>query len=197
MKKAPGVRAIVAQFPWGRVEKDGSFAAEIARARFDVLGGTDYGFWSQAAGLPPHHTAHQDPDGLAFKQKLMAAVAAATALPSNYQHGYQLLTNSLLNDEEGWKLTPDLIPRLKFDAAHSPPRLVSDVDIVDWRSWYDWRGIPKESPAALLLHYPLTVYQMLVHVLKVADPKAGTASSRRDIRLHYLGAEIELNFIPL
>ena len=52
MERIPHLRQILIQFqPWGRIEKDGTFAELIARARYDVLGGEGYGFWSEPSDL--------------------------------------------------------------------------------------------------------------------------------------------------
>ncbi|KAG6381352.1 hypothetical protein JVT61DRAFT_5762 [Boletus reticuloceps] len=47
------------------------------------------------------------------------------------------------------------------------------------------------------MHYPLTVYHLLVNVLKVASPSRGSPESRQTLDVHYLGAEVELNMLPL
>jgi hypothetical protein len=113
-----------------------------------------------------------------------------------FEHGYMLLSNQVLADETGWKLEKRLIPRLVFELG-TEPELASKADIVDWDSWYKWRNLPKESPAALLLHYPLTVYQLLVNVLHVTGPTRNSSESRQALNVHYIGAEVELNMLPL
>ncbi|KAG9017288.1 hypothetical protein FRB95_012019 [Tulasnella sp. JGI-2019a] len=197
MKRTPIVREMLQQFPWGRVEMDATFAADVARARFDVLGGLGYGFWSEAGGITPHLSSQgQDPINKS-KNKEMRALAEAYAAPAEYIAGYHLLTKKLPNDEEGWKLSPELIPWLNFDATHKPPPPASEAKIVNWHSWYQWRGLPKQSPAALLMNFPLSVYQMLVSVSEVTSPTISTAQDRHEVVVHYLGAEVELNFIPI
>lgn len=54
MQLLPECRAVLLQFPWGRLEKDGSFIEDTARVRFNVLGGTGTGFWSHRGGPIPH-----------------------------------------------------------------------------------------------------------------------------------------------
>ncbi|GIM01268.1 hypothetical protein Vretimale_6049, partial [Volvox reticuliferus] len=39
--------------------------------------------------------------------------------------------------------------------------LYGPCNIMDWSSYYRWAGLPVESPAALLLHFPLTLYGAL------------------------------------
>ena len=48
MEKVPLVQAIVKQFPWGRIEKDGTFAEDFILAYFGVLGHEGFGYWSSA-----------------------------------------------------------------------------------------------------------------------------------------------------
>ena len=47
------------------------------------------------------------------------------------------------------------------------------------------------------MHYPLTVHHFLVNVLKVASPSRGTSESRQMLDINYLGAEAELNMLPM
>jgi hypothetical protein len=70
-------------------------------------------------------------------------------------------------------------------------------EVKDWKSWYEWRRLPLESPAALLMHFPLTVYWLLVDTLKVTSPQAGSTEERKSLVVHYIGAETELNFLPM
>lgn len=75
-----------------------------------------------------------------------------------------------------------------------PPLRPKPGEVKDWKSWYDWRGLSLESPAALLMDAPLSTYHLLVNILKVADP---SGAKPQTLNVHYLGVEIELNFLPL
>lgn len=44
MLHLPYTQAVVKQFPWGRIEPDGTFNLSVAKARFNVFGGTGTGF---------------------------------------------------------------------------------------------------------------------------------------------------------
>jgi hypothetical protein len=45
MEKLPETQAVLKMFPvWGRLEKDGTFSFDLARARFGVLGGIGFGY---------------------------------------------------------------------------------------------------------------------------------------------------------
>ncbi|KAG2368235.1 hypothetical protein BDR07DRAFT_1478305 [Suillus spraguei] len=170
MEKVPQVQALLKQFPWGRIEKDGTFAEPLVRALHNVLGAEGFGYWSIPGGSNPHLKHASDPP--------RPAGAPCIDDAKGFEHGYMLLSDKLSTDETGWKLEKRLIPRLVFELG-TEPKLASKVDIVDWDSWYKWRNLPKESPAALLMHYPLTVYQLLA------------------LHVHYIGAEVELNMLPL
>lgn len=188
MEKVPQVQALLKQFPWGRIEKDGTFAEPLVRALHNVLGAEGFGYWSTPGGSNPHLKHASDPPRPARAPRIDDV--------KGFEHGYMLLSNQVLTDETGWKLEKRLIPRLVFELG-TEPELASKADIVDWDSWYKWRNLPKESPAALLLHYPLTVYQLLVNVLHVTGPKRNSATSRQALHVHYIGAEVELNMLPL
>ena len=47
------------------------------------------------------------------------------------------------------------------------------------------------------MRYPLTIYHLLVNVLNVASPSRGSPDDRQTLYIHYLGAEVELNLLPL
>jgi hypothetical protein len=102
---------------------------------------------------------------------------------------------------DAWKLghmntKGDIIPRLSFTTEFPPPPKVELGQIKDWQSWYTWRGLSMASPAALLMHYPLSVYHLLVDVLQITKCRDITAE-RRALQIHYIGAEKELNRLPL
>ncbi|KAJ8087279.1 hypothetical protein PM082_006109 [Marasmius tenuissimus] len=47
------------------------------------------------------------------------------------------------------------------------------------------------------MDFPLSVYQMLVHCLKVTSPNSGSPGKRIPLNVHLLGVEVELNYVPL
>jgi hypothetical protein len=188
MLRVPEVRAILGLFPWGKLESDGTFSESIIHAYFGVLGAQGHGYWSKACGSAPHQTqpstrGHHDSP---FRINPV----------ENYQDGYLLLLDRHLDDKAGWKLEDKFIPELHFE-PECEPLIGSSANVVDWKSWYQWRSLPLDSPAALLMHYPLTVYHLLVNVLKVASPSRGSSESRQTLDIHYLGAEVELYMLPL
>lgn len=192
MLRNPAVQAILTQFPWGRIEKDGSFSRNVVRGRFGVLGSTGFGFWAHRGGPLPHLP------GAPADQRKVPAYMRDYIKHFDYLDGTTLLEKKHLSDRDGWKLEPELIPFREFSTLWTPPRLATKAEIKDWDSWYRWRNLPKESPAALLMSFPLSVYWLLVDTLQVADPKAGSSGGERiKLNLQYIGAETELNFLPL
>ena len=85
-----------------------------------------------------------------------------------------------------------------LDAAPNPHRhLVEPLPDAPWRrrgppdsweSYYEGRGLSRDSPVALLLSFPLT----LSHILGLL----GDAVPARDVTVHVLGAEKELHLMP-
>jgi len=64
-----------------------------------------------------------------------------------------------------------------------------------WEEYYALREIPLESPVALLLTFPLTVYYALLKHGCV--PITVAKMLHRQLRVHLIGIEKELNFIDL
>jgi hypothetical protein len=165
--KRPEMQAIAEQFPWARQETDGTFAFDIFLASQGLVGsGREFGYWT--------------------KQPCCAD-------KSRYVWGFMLLQNEHLKDGNGWKLPDEQIPWLDFAPGRStPPKFPPPLEHT-WSKYYEWRGLPMESPAALLLHWPLTVYRLL-HLLGLASAHS---SERRHLTVYLLGIEKEVDFLPL
>lgn len=96
-----------------------------------------------------------------------------------------------------WKLSDSgQIPTLFFSDERDAPSRPVPGEVKDWSTWYKWRRLPLASPAALLMDHVLSVYHILLNILRVVDVKP-VGSSATTLDVHYLGAEVELNFIPL
>ncbi|KAJ7680689.1 hypothetical protein DFH06DRAFT_1464846 [Mycena polygramma] len=202
MLKRPAFTAILMQFPWGRLEKEGTFNDEIARGRFNVLGAAGFGYWSHRGGPKSHLSMGSAPEHLLKGGRMgtgsMGKLLEQLTTAFDHVDGSALFKTQHTTDRDGWKLEPELIPFLTFSSLWVPPRLATKVEIKDWASWYAWRRIPMESPAALLLDFPLSIYWLLVDTLRVADPKAGSPDRARiQLSIQYIGTEVELNFLPL
>ncbi|KAJ7675649.1 hypothetical protein DFH06DRAFT_1466480 [Mycena polygramma] len=191
------VQSVIRSFPWGRVEQDGTFFDNLARARFKLLGGAGFGFSSQnGVGL-----FQDDEDDQWIKDRKMENPAAWARWEKRkeeqkkikFVNGQDLLKDKHLTDNEGWKLSAEQVVHRDFLGAQPPRRRRSLLR--NWDDWHSWRKVPKSSPASLLMHYPLSIYWMLTETLKVAT--IGPKESRVRLTVHYIGAEVELNFIPI
>jgi hypothetical protein len=101
---------------------------------------------------------------------------------------------------KAWKLPSSQIPHLEFEDPKLKSRIpaLHDNDFVqDWTSYYAWRNLDRESPVALRMDMVLAVYYLLTKVLGVVDTSKGATESRRTLKIHFVGAEKELNIIPL
>ncbi|KAL0385630.1 UNVERIFIED_CONTAM: hypothetical protein Sradi_2957300 [Sesamum radiatum] len=65
--------------------------------------------------------------------------------------------------------------------------------LTTWKDYCEWRCIPLYSPAALLLHWPLTVYQ----AIQLAIQQCLLPQISNGLRIHYLGPEKELLQLPV
>ncbi len=136
------------------------------------------GFWSHRGGSIPH-------DNMGELAKLVENDAYAKVLKpffAKFDHleGKDLLKEDHLSDVDGWKLEMRLIPYRQFPSASKRPQIVTELDrrISSWESWYEWRGLSKESPAALLMSFPLSAYWLITHCLQLTRASAGRPEKR-------------------
>ncbi|KAJ7611312.1 hypothetical protein FB45DRAFT_1120060 [Roridomyces roridus] len=166
------------QFPWGRLERDGTFSKQFLQARFGVLD-SDYrnaGFWAMPERLNPHDPS----DDPLYSANSSAMGRRDTRNIKGYRHGAIMLAMEEWPtgmDVEGWKLRDETL-----------------IPVKDWKSWYEWRGLSLESPAAVLMDRVLTTYYLLTETLQVVNLRR---TGRQEVDVHYLGAETELNYLPL
>ena len=64
-----------------------------------------------------------------------------------------------------------------------------------WEDYYKLRGISDKSPIALLCTFPLTVYHAIQRYGEV--PVTVARMLKRQLRIHVVGAEKEINFLDL
>lgn len=162
------MQAIAKQFPWARQTHDGSYVFDRYRDSRGLFGcGPNYGWWTDA----PCSCDDQ----------------------VDYMWGMQLLEEEHVG-ERGWKLPDDEIPWLDFESTDIPPPSAPPAFEHTWTSYYKWRGLPMHSPAALLLHWPLSIYRLLyqLHCISSDIP-----SERRSLTVHLLGVEKELDVLPM
>ncbi|KAL4586891.1 hypothetical protein LXL04_011538 [Taraxacum kok-saghyz] len=68
------------------------------------------------------------------------------------------------------------------------PLCILNKQLTSWNDYYEWRGIPLHSPVALLLHWPLTIYQSI----QLALANQLIPETNDELWIHYLGPELEL-----
>ena len=91
-----------------------------------------------------------------------------------------------LTEAEGWRLPKEFIPTLALLSSDSCPSFPPTFD-ANWTSYYRWRGLPIASPAAMLLHWPLSVYACLRELGLVQENAVG---ARRKLTVFYVGARV-------
>ncbi|ONK71813.1 uncharacterized protein A4U43_C04F12660 [Asparagus officinalis] len=87
--------------------------------------------------------------------------------------------SSWINDS--WCLPSSLCPC-------SEPRSPAPTHMSSWKDYYQWRCLPFHSPAALLLHWPLTIYRCF----QVSGLQNLILRDSNTLNIHYLGPEKEL-----
>lgn len=95
--------------------------------------------------------------------------------PSNASHNYSRVNN-------GWNLSKILCPCIGPTSPLSK-RLSS------WKEYYKWRDIPVNSPVALLLHWPLMIYQSA----QLTAMRSLTPLISNELCIHYLGPDKEIH----
>ncbi|GJJ13812.1 hypothetical protein Clacol_008069 [Clathrus columnatus] len=177
MSKVSIFQTILQQFPWARIENDGTFRYRIVLASRGLLGnGREFGFWSEEPCCNEH--------GL-----------------DTFEWGTSLMQSNHLDEKTGWKLPDDEIPWLTFDenssGSHKPPTFPPSFED-NWKSYYEWRGLPLTSTAALLLHWPLSIYRILEKLkLTPSGERRSVNGERKSLLVHYIGAEEELDYLPI
>ena len=172
MAEMTDMQAIRKQFPWAIVNKNGEFKYEIALALRSLLGeGPEFGWWNFP--LP-------NVEGLSWKNFNPDDIFHDT-------HGSALLSETHFDEESGWKLPSEEIPWLMFDKGGKVPPYPPAFEH-NWTSYYLWRGLPLTSPAALLLHWPLSIYRLLFLLGLV--PSETTASERHKLTIHLIGVGV-------
>ncbi len=110
-----------------------------------------------------------------------------------------------LSYQEGFALEDSYIPperpvtkedciRAKISTAPSEYN-VNMLVLNSWEDYYNLREISMESPVALLLTFPLTIYFALMKFGEVPITVANMLN--RPLRIHVVGVEKELNFLDM
>lgn len=187
MQRKPAVLEQVRSFPYLRIESDETTSLPFALARLGVLGSSpEFGYWAQPGGLAPHDVGRK-----AFNK--------GKPPRNGYRHGQMLLEPKWGDHKALWKMrNPEWTPLLEFKDRESTPDDPRGGVVKDWESWYKWRGLGMDSPAALLMDAPLSLYWLLTDVLGIVKTrKVELIGPAKKVDIHLVGVEMELNIIPL
>ncbi|KAJ6577700.1 hypothetical protein B0H19DRAFT_567652 [Mycena capillaripes] len=161
---------VVKQFPWTDIGYgvDGSYQNPFVLLPFGLLGTSrkKVGYW-------------------AINVKGDAQLGNAEAFEAPWRP---------LSEDEGWRLPKTQIPSLALHGSDACPSFPPAFEET-WSSYYKWRGLPMTSPAALLLHWPMSVYGCLKEL--GFEPCVSVSGPRRKLTVFYLGARDEICFIPV
>jgi hypothetical protein len=108
--------------------------------------------------------------------------------------------------KDGFALREDLIPPESHVHDHDTSTTTQHqhyrrdeftnlIDLHSWEDYYNLRGLPLESPIALLCTFPLTLYYAVQEYGKA--PIIVSKMLNRPLRIHVVGVEKELNFLDL
>jgi hypothetical protein len=103
-----------------------------------------------------------------------------------YQEGFYPITD--VPDE--YRVTTELI-----ECAELAQNSVGGALLSSWSDYYCLRQIPDDSPVALLLTFPLTLYYAIQEYGEI--PCTVARMLRRSLRIHVVGAEKEVNFVDV
>ncbi|KAG6654432.1 zinc finger MYND domain-containing protein 15 [Carya illinoinensis] len=95
--------------------------------------------------------------------------------------GASVTSSNCSRSNDGWHLPRILCPCTE-------PVSPMSKQLSGWKDYHEWRCIPLHSPAALLLHWPLTIY----HAIQLAGLGSVNHEFREKLYIHYLGPEKEL-----
>nr|XP_037843360.1 zinc finger MYND domain-containing protein 15 isoform X2 [Chlorocebus sabaeus] len=146
-----------------------TYTAEVTSETFNkeaflASRGLTRGYWTQLSMLIPGPGSSRHPRG---------------HLPSLSLRGgdpYQLLQG------DGPALMPPVPP--------DPPRALFG----SWQDYYTWRGLSLDSPTAVLLTYPLTVYYVITHLVPQSFPELNI-QNKQSLKIHVVQAGKEFDLV--
>ncbi|XP_076398870.1 zinc finger MYND domain-containing protein 15 isoform X2 [Peromyscus maniculatus bairdii] len=127
---------------------------------------------------------HRCPDDVSHRfwcprlAAFMERAGELASLPFTYTAGdpYQLLQGD----------GPALMPPVPLD----PPRSLFG----SWQDYYTWRGLSLDSPMAVLLTYPLTVYYVITHLVPQSFPELNI-QNKQSLKIHVVEAGKEFDLL--
>ncbi|XP_023386163.1 zinc finger MYND domain-containing protein 15 isoform X1 [Pteropus medius] len=153
-----------------------TYTAEVTSETFNkeaflASRGLTRGYWTQISMLIPGPGTPRHPQGSTpFLSLLLNAPGLLSGDP------YQLL--------QGYG--PALMPPVPLE----PPRCLFG----SWQDYYSWRGLSLDSPMAVLLTYPLTVYYVITHLVPQSFPELNI-QNKQSLKIHVVEAGKEFDLV--
>ncbi|XP_063454943.1 zinc finger MYND domain-containing protein 15 isoform X4 [Pan paniscus] len=147
-----------------------TYTAEVTSETFNkeaflASRGLTRGYWTQLSMLIPGPGFSRHPRGNTL----------SLSLPRGGDP-YQLLQG------DGTALMPPVPPH--------PPQGVFG----SWHDYYTWRGLSLDSPTAVLLTYPLTVYYIITHLVPQSFPELNI-QNKQSLKIHVVEAGKEFDLV--
>ncbi|XP_014444535.1 zinc finger MYND domain-containing protein 15 [Tupaia chinensis] len=147
-----------------------TYTAEVTSETFNkeaflASRGLTRGYWTQLSMLIPGPCAPRHPRGNTPSLSLLLS-----------RDPYQLLQGD----------GPALMPPVPSDA---PKGLFGS-----WQDYYTWRGLSLDSPMAVLLTYPLTVYYVITHLVPQSFPELNI-QNKQSLKIHVVEAGKEFDLV--
>ncbi|XP_019520548.1 PREDICTED: zinc finger MYND domain-containing protein 15 isoform X2 [Hipposideros armiger] len=155
-----------------------TYTAEVTSETFNkeaflASRGLTRGYWTQISMLIPGPGTPRHPRGSTPSLSLLL-----NGDPYQFLSGdpYQLLKG------DGPALMPPVPP--------DPPRGLFGL----WQDYYIWRGLSLDSPMAVLLTYPLTVYYVITHLVPQSFPELNI-QNKQSLKIHVVEAGKEFDLV--
>ncbi|XP_037665942.1 zinc finger MYND domain-containing protein 15 isoform X3 [Choloepus didactylus] len=150
-----------------------TYTAEVTSESFNkeaflASRGLTRGYWTQLSMLIPGPGTPRHPQGSTPSLSLLLSGA--------WGDPYQLLQGD----------GPALMPPVPPDPPRGP--------FVSWQDYYTWRGLGLDSPMAVLLTYPLTVYYIITHLVPQSFPELNI-QNKQSLKIHVVEAGKEFDLI--
>ncbi|XP_007457778.1 PREDICTED: zinc finger MYND domain-containing protein 15 isoform X2 [Lipotes vexillifer] len=97
---------------------------------------------------------------------------------------------SVLLNGDPYQLLQGDGPALMPPVPPDPPRGLFG----SWQDYYTWRGLSLDSPMAVLLTYPLTVYHVITHLVPQSFPELNILN-KQSLKIHVVEAGKEFDLI--
>ncbi|XP_010362533.2 zinc finger MYND domain-containing protein 15 isoform X2 [Rhinopithecus roxellana] len=147
-----------------------TYTAEVTSETFNkeaflATRGLTRGYWTQLSMLIPAPGSSRHPRG---------------SMPSL----------SLLRGGDPYQLLQGDGPALMPPVPPDPPRALFG----SWQDYYTWRGLSLDSPTAVLLTYPLTVYYVITHLVPQSFPELNI-QNKQSLKIHVVEAGKEFDLV--